>query len=329
VLVSAKHAQPSPIFSRRSTKQLRRTLHILTFLLIQFSMYGQEPILTEIIEINPSIDSLNNRTVKSLDYDSIGNLISIKLNYFQTLDSKYRTKGQWIYIYKKDILIQSMFIERDNGDTIQQNYKHFGKIIWLTQKELITESKVKDGFEYGDGTPNGCIVPPEALEFYKKWVIRLKKRTISNKNGPIKEQIYFDHRTNPYKLKYKYNKNGDLAKVINTNRRTKQLIWEENYKYSKDSIVRTRDYYITYWDKIPPSEYEVKYLDSNGFITKIVMKNSKDKFDGIIENQYEEGLLKSQTLFDLNENMIRKLIYKYKFPGANKKLAIVVVDLVN
>lgn len=297
---------------------MRITLHILTILLIQFSLYGQEPKLIEIIELNPNVDSLNNKIVKSYYYDSIGNLISVKLNNFQNLDSKYRSKGRWIYSYKKDKLIQSILIEQDKGDTIQENYRYFGNTIWLTKKELVTESKVKDGYPYGDGTPNGCIVPPEALEFYKKWVVRLKKKTIFKKDKPIKEQIYFDYRTSPHKLKYEYNKNGDLVKIINTNRRTKQLIWIENYKYSKDSIVRTRDYFITYWDKIPPSEYEVKYLDLNGLIIKTVLQNSKDRFDGIIENQYENGLLKNQTLFDLKGELIRKLEYKYKMPGANE-----------
>lgn len=297
---------------------MRTTLHILTILLIQFSLYGQERKLIEIIELNPSIDSLNNRIVKSFDYDSVGNLISVKLNDFQNLDSKYRSNGHWIYRYKKGKLIQSMLIERDKGDTILHQHSHFCNSTWLTKKELLTRSKVKDGLEYGDGTPNGCIVPPEALEFYKVWVTRLKKKTISKKGKPIKEQIYFDHRTNPHKLKYEYNKNGDIVKIINTNRRTKQQIWEENYIYSKDSIVRTRDYFITYWDKIPPSEYEVNYLDSSGLITKTVLKDSKDRFDGIIENQYKNGLLKTQTLFDLNGELIRKLKYRYKMPGANK-----------
>lgn len=287
--------------------------------MIQFSLYGQEPKLIEIIELNPSVDSLNNRIVKSLGYDSIGNLISVKLNAFQNLDSKYRSYGQWNYNYKKDKLTQSMLIARDKGDTILLKYRHLGNSSWLKKRELVTRSKVKDGLEYGDGTPNGCIVPPEALEFYKVWVTRLKKKTIYKKDNPIKEQIYFDHRTNPHKLKYEYSKNGDLVKIINTNRRTKKLIWEENYSYSKDSIVRTRKYFITYWDKIPPTEYEVDYLDSKGLITKTVLKDSKDRFDGIIENQYENGLLKTQTLYNLNGELIRKLEYKYKMPGANIK----------
>jgi YD repeat-containing protein len=296
---------------------MRTTLQILTFLLIQFSLHGQETKLIEIIELNPSVDSLNNRIVKSFDYDSIGNLISVKLNHFQNLDSKYRSNGHWIHKYKNNKLLKSMLIERDKGDTILHNYKHFGNSTWLTKKELVTRSKVKDGFEYGDGTPNGCIVPPEALEFYKVWVTRFKRKTISKKDKPVKEQIYFDHRTNPHKLKYEYNKKGNLVKIINTNRRTKQLIWEENYSYSKDSIVRTRQYFITYWDKIPPTESEVDYIDSKGLVTKTILKNSKDRLDGIIENIYEEGLLKTQTLFDLNEELIRSLEYKYGMPGAN------------
>ena len=65
-----------------------------------------------------------------------------------------------------------MFIERDNGDTIQQNYKHFGKIIWLTQKELITESKVKEWEHL-----------KKVSEAKKKKALEEKKAIVSKLNG--------------------------------------------------------------------------------------------------------------------------------------------------
>jgi hypothetical protein len=290
---------------------MKKLLYITILFFINEISFGQN-LLTEIVEINPNIDSLNNKLVKKYHYDSENKLISETNLYFQALDSKNRSYGQWDYFYNNNKLKKSLYTNRVEGDTICIEYKYFGNIIKINKKELITESKVKDGLVYGDGTPNGCIVPREALDFYKIWVTRLNKKVKYNKGKIIREIVNFDYKTNPYILKFYYSKNGLLEKTININKRTNELIWEEIYTYSENSIVRTREYFIKYWNKIPPKENEVKHIDNNGNVVKIDLKNSKDGQDGIIYNSYKNGLLTEQELFDQNNKLIRKLLYKYK-----------------
>lgn len=289
---------------------MKKILHILFFITIANIAFGQSKV-QEIIEVNPTTDSLNNKVVKSFQYDEHGNLIVETFNNFQPLDSKYRTSGKWLHEYEGNRKVQSLLIERIDADTLKETYKHRGNTTKFKRKELITKSKIKEGLVYGDGTENGCVVPPEALEYYKVWVTRQKKKIKFKKGRIIKEIIYFDHRTNPHRLDYFYDEEGKLIKILNTNRKTKQRIWEEQYNYSSDSITRTRKYFITYWDKIPPQEQEIQYLDKVGNVEKVILTNSKDRQDGIIKYDFKNGLLISAELVDTNGETIRKHVYKY------------------
>lgn len=289
---------------------MKKILLILFFVSTANLAFGQLNV-QEIIEINPTVDSLNKRTVKTFKYDEKGNLIEENLKSFQPLNSKYRTSGKWLHEYENERKVQSLFTERPEADTIKITYKHHGNTVKTKKEELITESKIKEGLVYGDGTENGCIVPPEALDYYKVWVTRQKKKTKFKKGKIIKEIIHFDHRTNPHRLEYFYNDEGRLTEILNTNRKTKEVIWKEQYSYSSDALIRTREYFITYWGRIPPQEQEINYLDKDGNILKTVLTNSKDRQDGIIKYNYKNGLLESAELVDGDGDTIRKHLYKY------------------
>ena len=127
----------------------------------------------------------------------------------------------------------------------------------------------------------------------------------------IKEKVYFNHKTNPYNLVYEYDSNGRLSKLTQINRKTKKINWREKYVYNKNSTVREREYFIEYWNKIPPKELEIKYYNENGKITRIELSNSKDYIDGVIEIVYKNGLISKKTLMDKNENNIREHKYMY------------------
>ena len=149
------------------------------------------------------------------------------------------------------------------------------------------------------------------MEFYKIWVERENKAIIRKKGKIIKERVYFNQDTNPYDLIYEYDSNGQLSKLIQINRKTKKVNWTENYVYDKKSTVREREYFIEYWNKIPPKELEIKYYNENGKITRIELSNSKDYVDGVIEITYDNGLISKKALIDKNGNSIREHKYVY------------------
>ena len=269
--------------------------------------------MQKIIEFNSLIDTLDNKIVKTFEYDKNGNLIKENYINFKPLNSKYRNTGTWIYEYNKGRIQKSYKINRPEKDTIFIDYQYKGKKTKVKTQELVTRSKLKDSVvdKYGIDGENGCIIAPEDLEFYKVWVER-ENKTIIRKNGKlIKEKVFFNHNTNPYDLIYEYDSNGRLSKLTQINRKTKKVNWTENYVYDEKSIVREREYFIEYWNKIPPKELEIKYYDENDKIIRIELTNSKDYVDGVIKIIYDNGLISKKTLMDKNGNSIREHKYIY------------------
>ena len=286
---------------------------LLLFLIIGINeIYAQNKV-QEIIEFNSLVDTLDNKTVKTFEYDQNGNLVKENYINFMPLNSKYRNTGTWIYEYNKGKIQKSYKINRPERDTILIEYKYRGNKKKVTTKELVTRSKLKDSVadKYGNDGKNGCIIAPEDLEFYKIWVERENKAIIRKKGKIIKERVYFNQDTNPYDLIYEYDSNGQLSKLIQINRKTKKVNWTENYVYDKKSTVREREYFIEYWNKIPPKELEIKYYNENGKITRIELSNSKDYVDGVIEITYDNGLISKKALIDKNGNSIREHKYVY------------------
>ena len=269
--------------------------------------------MQKIIELNSLVDTLDNKTVKTFEYDQNGNLVKENYINFMPLNSKYRNTGTWIHEYYKGLIQKSYKINRPEKDTILIEYKYKGNKKKVTTEELVTRSKLKDSVadKYGIDAENGCVIAPEDLEFYKVWVER-ENKTIINKRGKIiKEKVFFNHNTNPYDLIYEYDTNGQLSTLTQINRRTKKVNWKEQYQYDGKSTVREREYFIEYWNKIPPKELEIKYYKENSKITRIELSNSKDYVDGVIEITYNNGLISKKTLMDKNGNIIREHKYIY------------------
>ena len=286
---------------------------LLLFIFIGINeIYAQNKV-QQIIEFNSLVDSLDNKTVKTFEYDQNGNLIKEDYLNFMPLNSKYRNTGTWIHKYEKGLIQKSYKINRPEKDTILVEYKYRGKRKKVTTEELVTRSKLKDSVadKYGIDSDYGCVIAPEDLEFYKVWVERENKKIIFKDGKVIKEKVYFNHKTNPYNLVYEYDSNGRLSKLTQINRKTKKINWREKYVYNKNSTVREREYFIEYWNKIPPKELEIKYYNENGKITRIELSNSKDYVDGVIEIKYDNGLISRKTLIDKNGNTIREHKYIY------------------
>jgi len=286
---------------------------LLLFILIGINgIYAQNKV-QKIIELNSLVDTLNNKTVKTFEYDKNGNLVKENYINFMPLNSKYRNTGTWIYEYNKGQIQKSYKINRPEKDTILIEYKYRGNKKKVTKMELVTRSKLKDSVadKYGIDGEKGCIIAPEDLEFYKVWVER-ENKTIISKHGKInKEKVFFDHNTNPYDLTYEYDTIGRLSTLTQINRKTKKVNWKEQYQYDRKSTVREREYFIEYWNKIPPKELEIKYYNEKGEITRIELSNSKDYVDGVIEITYDNGLISKKTFKDKNGNTIREHKYIY------------------
>lgn len=286
---------------------------LLLFILIGINgIYAQNKV-QKIIELNSLVDTLNNKTVKTFEYDKNGNLVKENYIHFMPLNSKYRNTGTLIHEYDKGLIQKSYKINRPEKDTILIEYKYKGNKKKVTTEELVTRSKLKDSVadKYGIDGENGCIIAPEDLEFYKVWIER-ENKTIINKRGKIiKEKVFFNYNTNPYDLIYEYDTNGLLSTLTQINRRTKKVNWKEQYKYDGKSTVREREYFIEYWNKIPPKELEIKYYNENRKIKRIELSNSKDYVDGVIEITYDNELISKKTLIDKNGNIIREHKYIY------------------
>ena len=293
-------------------QQAMRNILLLFVLFGINQIYAQNKV-RKIVEFNVLIDTLNNKTVKTFEYDKNGNLIKEDYKNFKPLNSKYRNTGTWMYEFDKGKIEKSYKINRPEKDTLFVEYKYQGNRIKINTKELVTRSKLNDSIidKYGFGSEYGCIIPPEDLEFYKVWIEREDKKIIRKNGKVIKEKIYFNHKTNPYNLIYEYDLNGRISKLTQINRKTKKVNWKENYVYNEKSIIREREYFIEYWNKIPPKELEIKYYDVNDKIIRIELTNSKDYVDGIIEINYNNGLISKKTLIDKNGNSIREHKYIY------------------
>ncbi|TXK74640.1 hypothetical protein [Mesonia sp. HuA40] len=286
---------------------------LLFFILIGINgIYAQNKV-QKIIELNSLVDSLDNKTVKTFEYDQNGNLVKEDYINFMPLNSKYRNTGTWIHEYDNGIIQKSLKINRPEKDTILIEYKYKGNKKKVTTEELVTRSKLKDSVadKYGIDSENGCVIAPEDLEFYKVWIERENKTIIRKKGKIIKEKVYFNHNTNPYDLIYEYDTNGRISTLTQINRKTKKINWKESYTYNENTTVREREYFIEYWNKIPPKELEIKYFDENRKIMRIELTNSKDYIDGVIEITYENGLISKKSLTDKNGNSIREHKYIY------------------
>lgn len=289
---------------------MKHTFSILLFLLSLGFLHSQD---YKVYEIDYSKDLLRKKLVKEVIFDKQERIKLETFYNYKPFGSQWNKSGQTEYEYENERLVEVLFNDPGSGDTIRTTYKYKGNKVLILQEELVEESKLKKGLVYGDGTPNGCIVPPEALEYYKKWVTRLKKKVIFNKGKKEKEFILFSYRTNSYNLEYKYDNRGRLIEEVSIGRKTEALNWKRQYSYKGDSIQIEREFFITYWDKIPPTEKETKILDKEGRIIEILMSNMKDKEDCKILKEFRSnGNLIEEKLYTPDGELKRKHVYEYQ-----------------
>jgi hypothetical protein len=270
----------------------------------------------KVFEIYEIKDSFNKKLVKKNYYDNKGNLKIEEFFDFKAFGAKGRRNGKIEYKYKNNKLIEIFYSDPSNGDTAKTIMKYRFNFIITRTKDLITESKIKKGLIYGYGTPNGCLVPPEAMDYYKIWAYRLHKKTINKNHRKVKEYVYFESGTNPHNYEFKYDSNNRLIEEQEFSRRTNILDWNRTVVYTDDKVISTRQFFITYWNKIPATEVETNFLDKFGRIIKIERLNMKDVESCIIINKFDEnGNLVVEELYDNNNQFIRKHLILYETPN--------------
>ena len=128
-------------------------------------------------------------------------------------------------------------------------------------------------------------------------------------NRKKKEYIYFDYGTNSHNYEYQYDSMGRLVEEKKIIRRVNNLAWKKTFEYQKDRLIILREFFITYWDKIPPIERETQFFDENNKITKIERSNMKDIENGTILKKYDEkGDSVIEEYYDVFGKFVRKHI---------------------
>ena len=129
------------------------------------------------------------------------------------------------------------------------------------------------------------------------------------KHRPIKIKAPYEYGNEPRTWEFKYDNALNLIEKNEIKHKSYILCWTETYQYTDSSIVKVKEYFITYWDKIPPKEiftttivnkkiiriridYEntndfelidFKYDDSDKLVELIKTKNNSIYFDYLIE----------------------------------------------
>ncbi len=189
---------------------------------------------------------------------------------YQKAFSKYIIDGTYAYTYKGLPLPSERLYSNSKEDTARAIYMYKGERIlkreyWKSDRR----SRIRKGApEYGDGTEAGCIVREEDLIRYRKWI-----RDISYRYKYRKGQLY-QTQINPFRngqpdmviLAYE---NGRLVKQTERDKKRKTRNWEEVYSYQGTTIHMTKQYFITYWGKIPPTEKWTRKFDDRGREIKV------------------------------------------------------------
>jgi len=290
---------------------MKKLLLIIVILSNTGILFSQSRI-QRVYEIRLTEDSIQKKLIQENIKNESGKIIIEKLYGIKPMGNKWERNGEVKYKYDKGKLVERFYSNPVKGDTIVTYYQYRGRKVIIRKKELITESKIKDGLVYGGGTPNGCVVPPEALDYYKVWLTRQKKKSIYKKGRKEKDKVTFDYRTNPNNVEYLYDLRGRLQLEKQISRHTKKPNWIRTYRYFEDRIEIKRKFFIEYWSKIPPSENEIHYLDKENRVVKIEMKNMKDKEDCIIEKEYnDKGEIQKEKLFTFDKELLR--VYEYEY----------------
>jgi hypothetical protein len=247
------------------------------------------------------IDSETDSIKRIVFIDSIGRITKEKFIDYQPILGKDKIEGTFIYTYDKLISPLERFYSNKKEDTLKQIYTYSSKGI-LTKSiswEFERKSKLRKGApEYGDGSPYGCIPAEEDLIRYREWTIRQKKYFIYHKGDLTKIYVPYEWRMEPRNWLLSYDENSNLVEKKEYRNRNRTLNWIENYRYNGDSTITTKEYFVTYWNRIPPKEIQTTILENS----KIkIIKTDYENSHNLVEFKYENGQLIEITKFSNNK----------------------------
>jgi hypothetical protein len=217
-----------------------------------------------------------------------GKVIEEIFNNYQSAFGKYPIDGVFHYKYSSGNYPAERLYYNSKEDTLK--VKYFISKNNITKREtweFERRSKLRKGApEYGDGKPAGCIPAEEDLIRYRKWV----KRGIFN-------YFYTDNRIKEIRVPYEYGNSPDITvftyndnELINKKeigKKTKEIHWEESYVYKDNKVIMTKKYFITYWDKIPPTEIWTTELDERKREIRITKELEGHSDKEILEKFYD------------------------------------------
>lgn len=209
---------------------------------------------------------------------------------YQTPFGKYPIDGVFNYQYGSGQFPIERLYYNSKEDTLKVKY-FFSKNILKKRETWENERRTrirKGAPEYGITSPLGCIPPEEDLIRYRKWV----KRGIYN-------YLYSDNRVKEIRVPYEYSNSPDITiftfkdnKLTNRKeigKKTKEIHWEEHYKYIGNTVTMTKKYFITYWDKIPPTETWITEFDENKKEIRITKQLEGVSDKEIVEKYYDSN----------------------------------------
>lgn len=256
-------------------------------------------------------DQLNgSMTVKTTTIRN-GNVIEESFNNYQSAFGKYPIDGVFQYKYGSGQFPTERFYYNSKEDSLKVKYFYSNSALKKRESwEYERRSKLRKGApEYGDGKPAGCIIAEEDLIRYRKWV----KRGIFN-------YIYSDNQIKEIRVPYEYSNSPDITvftykdnKLVNKKeigKKSKEVHWEENYTYADNIVIRTRKYFITYWNVIPPTETWTTELDENKRDIKITKELEGNSDKEIVRKSYDEkgNLVRLTKMLNETETKIDYLV---------------------
>lgn len=218
-------------------------------------------------------------------------------NNYQSAFGKYPIDGVYQYKYGDGPFPIERHYFNSKEDTLKVKY-FFAKNA-LTKRETWENerrSKLREGApEYGIDKPAGCIPAEEDLIRYRVWVRRGTFNYKSKNNRLTKIEIPFEYSNSPRTIVYTY-KDDKLISKKQIGKQTRKTQWEETYSYVDNKIIMTKKYFITYWDKIPPTETWTTEYDLNNKVIRVTKELEGQAEKEILEKSYyPNGNLKRLT----------------------------------
>ena len=279
------------------------------------------------VEIYPDyLDFGNNRKIsiiKFLDnetdsirriiyFDSVGRITKETFSNYEPISGKYKIDGTYTYKYSDLNNPYERFYTNISEDTLKTifEYNTTGLLRKKISWEYERKSKLREGApDYGIDSSNGCIPAEEDIVRYREWTIRQEKK-YKYKNGNLtKVKVPYEWKMEPRTWLFNYNRNSELIEIREYGYKRKPLRWIESFEYSDDKTIKTKEYFVTYWDKIPPKEiWTTIEKDLKPSIIKTDFINSNN--NKLLEFNYENDKLK-EIRKTINDEV--KFIYRLEY----------------